>query len=144
MMLPSLASSEVLAVRYAVRLWHPSCLAFAAPARIRNELSRHGRGGMRCHKFISLFGGVAAAWSFAAHAQDSATTGTTSAPTSTSTQIEVAHVKPVDQISPGHRLGDNLIDLMKDFSLSSAQGVGGAWRIPPRALTPFDARYGQW
>jgi len=35
---PSLASSEVLAVRYAVRLWHPSCLAFAAPARIRNEL----------------------------------------------------------------------------------------------------------
>ena len=99
---------------------------------------------MRCHKFISLFGGVAAAWSFAAHAQDSATTGTTSAPTSTSTQIEVARVKPVDQISPGHRLGDNLIDLMKDFSLSSAQGVGGAWRIPPRASTPFDARYGQW
>jgi len=99
---------------------------------------------MRCHKFISLFGGVAAAWSFAAHAQDSATTGTTSAPTSTSTQIEVARVKPVDQISPGHRLGDNLIDLMKDFSLSSAQGVGGAWKIPPRALTPFDARYGQW
>ena len=88
---------------------------------------------MRCHKFISLFGGVAAAWSFAAHAQDSATTGTTSAPTSTSTQIEMARVKPVDQISPGHRLGDNLIDLMKDFSLSSAQGVGGAWRIPPRA-----------
>jgi hypothetical protein len=143
MMLPSLASSEVLAVRYAVRLWHSSCLAFAAPARIRNELSRHG-GGMRCHKFIILFGGVAAAWSFAAHAQNSATMGTTSAATSTSTQIEVARVKPVDRISPDHRLGDNLIDLMKDFSLSSAQGVGGAWRIPPRALTPFDARYGQW
>ena len=99
---------------------------------------------MRCHKFISLFGGVAAAWSFAAHAQDSATTGTTSAPTSTSTQIEVARVKPVERMSSDLRLSDNLIDLMKDFSLSSAQGVGGAWRIPPRASTPFDARYGQW
>jgi len=98
---------------------------------------------MRCHKFISLFGGVAAV-SFAAHAQDSATMGTTKAPTATSTQIEVARVKPVDQISPVYRLGDNLIDLMKDFSLSSVQGVCGAWRIPPRALTPFDARYGQW
>ena len=93
---------------------------------------------MRCHKFISLFGGVAAAWSFAAHAQDSAT------PTATSTQIEVARVKPADGMSPDLRLSENLIDLMKDFSLSSAQGIGGAWRIPPRASTPFDARYGQW
>jgi len=99
---------------------------------------------MRCHKLISLFGGVAAAWSFAAHAQDSATMGTTNAPTSTSTQIEVARVKPVDRPPPNLRLSKGLIDLMKDFSLSSAQGVGGAWRIPPRALTPFDARYGQW
>jgi hypothetical protein len=100
--------------------------------------------GMRCHKFISLFGGVAAAWSFAAHAQDSATKGTTKSPTATSTQIEVARVKPVDTMSPDLRLSDNLIDLMKDFSLSSAQGIGGAWRVPPRASTPFDARYGQW
>ena len=52
---------------------------------------------MRCHKFISLFGGVAAAWSFAAHAQDPATMGTTKAPTATSTQVEVARVKPVGQ-----------------------------------------------
>ena len=99
---------------------------------------------MRCHKFISLFGGVAAAWSFAAHAQDPATMGTTKAPTATSTQIEVVRVKPVDRMSPDLRLSDNLIDLMKDFSLSTAQGVGGAWRIPARASTPFDARYGQW
>jgi hypothetical protein len=99
---------------------------------------------MRCHKFISLFGGVAAAWSFAAHAQDSATLGTTKAATATSTQIEVARVKPGDRMSSDLRLSDNLIDLMKDFSLSSAQGVGGALRIPPRASTPFDARYGQW
>jgi len=93
---------------------------------------------MRFHKSISLFGGVAAAWSFAAHAQDSAT------PTATSTQIEVARVKPVDRMSSDLRLSDNVIDLMKDFRLSSALGVGGAWKIPPRASTPFDARYGQW
>ena len=98
---------------------------------------------MRCHKFISLFGGVAAA-SFAAHAQDSATMGTTKAPIATSTQIKVARVKPVDRMPPDLRLSDNLIDLMNDFSLSSAQGIGGAWGIPPRASTPFDARYGQW
>jgi len=39
---------------------------------------------------------------------------------------------------------DNLIDLMKDFSLSSAQVIGGAWGIPLRPSTPFDERYGQW
>jgi len=70
--------------------------------------------------------------------------GTTKAPTATSTQTEVARVKPVDRMSSDLRLSDNLIDLMKDFSLSSAQGVGGALRIPPRASTPFNARYGQW
>jgi hypothetical protein len=144
MMLPTLFSSEVLALRYAVLLWHSSRLAFAAPARRRERTKPTSGGGMRRHKFISLFGGVAAAWLFAAHAQDSATIGTTKAPTATSTQIEVAPVKSVDRISPDLRLSDNLIDLMKGFSLSSAQGVGAAWRIPPRPSTPFDARYGQW
>jgi hypothetical protein len=97
---------------------------------------------MRCHKFISLCGGVAAAWSFAAHAQNSATM--TEAPTATAPQIKVTRVKPVDWMPPDLRLSDKLIDLMKDFSLSSAQGIGGALRIPPRASTPFDARYGEW
>jgi hypothetical protein len=94
---------------------------------------------MRCHRFISLFGGVAAC-SFAAHAQDPVTVGTTT----TSTQIEVVRVKPVESMSADLRLGDNLIDLMKGFSLSSSEGIGGAWSIPARASTPFDARYGQW
>jgi hypothetical protein len=94
---------------------------------------------MRCHRFISLFGGVAAC-SFAAHAQDPATVGKTT----TSTQIEVVRVNSVESMSADLRLGDNLIDLMKGFSLSSSEGIGGAWSIPARASTPFDARYGQW
>jgi hypothetical protein len=56
-------------------------------------------------------------------------------------QIEVARVKPVDRPPPNLRLSEGLIDLMKDFSLSSAQGIGGAWLRPS---TPFDERYGQW
>ena len=53
--------------------------------------------------------------------------GTTKAPTATLPQIEVTRVKPVDRTPPDLRLSDNLVDLMKDFSLSSAQGIGGAW-----------------
>jgi hypothetical protein len=63
---------------------------------------------------------------------------------STLPQIEMARVKPVDRTPPNLRLSDGLIDLMKDFSLSSAQAIGGAWGIPLRPSTPFDERYGQW
>jgi hypothetical protein len=59
-------------------------------------------------------------------------------------QIEVARVKPVDRPPPNLRLSDDLIDLMKDFNLSSAQAIGRAWGIPLRSSTPFDERYGQW
>ena len=91
-------------------------------------------------EFISLFGGMAAAWSLAVQAQESTTMGTTKATTAVP-QIEVARVKPVDRPPPNLRLSEGLIDLMKDFSLSSAQGIGGAWLRPS---TPFDERYGQW
>jgi hypothetical protein len=87
---------------------------------------------------------MAAAWSLAAHAQESATMRATEATTATLPQIEMARVKPVDRTPPNLRLSDGLIDLMKGFSLSSAQAIGGAWGIPPRASTPFDERYGQW
>jgi hypothetical protein len=61
--------------------------------------------------------------------------------TATLPQIEMARVKPVDRPPPNLRLSEGLIDLMKDFSLSSAQGIGAAWLRPS---TPFDERYGQW
>ena len=85
---------------------------------------------------------MAAAWSLAAQAQESTKTGTTKATTAVLPQIEVARVKPVEP--PNLRLSDNLIDLMEDFSLSSAQGIGRAWGIPLRGSAPFDGRYGQW
>jgi hypothetical protein len=44
------------------------------------------------------------------------------------------------------RLSDGRVDLMNDFSLSSRQGVGRAWEIPPYVAPPdaFDERYGEW
>ena len=58
--------------------------------------------------------------------------------------IEVVRVKPVDQVPPNLRLSDDVIDLMKAFSLSSAEGIGRAWGAPLRPPTPFDERFGQW
>jgi hypothetical protein len=76
---------------------------------------------LRRRDVISLFGGMVAAWSLAAHAQESATMRVTEPRTVTLPQIEMAR--------------------LKDFSLFSAQGIGGAWLRPS---TPFDERYGQW
>ena len=101
---------------------------------------------MRCSKFISLFGGVAASWWLEAHAQESATMPETNATRSTLPQIKIVRVKPVDRMPPNLRLNDDAIDLMKDFSLSSAQAIRGAWETPPyiAPAATFDERYGQW
>src|SRR5262245_34689324 len=72
-------------------------------------------------EFISLFGGMAAAWSLAAHAQESATMRVIEPTTATLPQIEIARVKPVDRLPPNLRLSDKPIDLMKDFRLSNVR-----------------------
>jgi hypothetical protein len=45
---------------------------------------------------------------------------------------------------PSLRLSDELIDLMKDFSLPSAQAIDGAWGTRLRPSTSFGERYGRW
>jgi hypothetical protein len=101
---------------------------------------------MSLREFISLFGGVAAAWSLEALAQESATMRETKATTSTLPEIKIIRVKPVDRMPPNLRLGDDPINLMKDFNLSSAEAIGGIWETPPYIAhaDTFDERYGQW
>jgi hypothetical protein len=101
---------------------------------------------VRRRKFISLFGGVAAVWSLAAHAEVPPKRATKATP-ATLPHIEMVRVVPVDREPPSPRLSDSLVDLLKDFSLSSSQGVGGAWKIPPYIAISgdtFDKRYGEW
>jgi hypothetical protein len=100
---------------------------------------------MRC-AFILLLAILAAASPFATHAQQPPVMEgmRTSLP-----RIEVVRVKRIDprvQQPLRFQLSDGSVDLMKAFSLSGFEGIGGVWNIPSQVVAPgtFDARYGQW
>jgi hypothetical protein len=100
---------------------------------------------IRRHQFIWLLGSVVAAWPFVAQTQQPAMMQPIQATTANLPQIEVVRVKRIDPAAPRFqsRLSDDVVDLMKGFSLASFEGIGGAWKAPPTNQT-FDARYGRW
>jgi hypothetical protein len=92
---------------------------------------------LRRRAFISLVGAVGVGSSLLGHAQDS--------PITTVPQIEMTRIMPVEDM-PAFRLGEDLVDLMKGVSLSSAQGMGRAWKMPlyTNPADGFPDRYGRW
>ena len=60
-------------------------------------------------------------------------------------RIEMVRVKPSESAAPEFQLSlhDGAVDLMRDFSLSSSEGIGSAWKAPSSAET-FDDRFGRW
>ena len=97
---------------------------------------------MKRRDFITLLCGATA--SLAAHAQ--APAPQTQGSTANLPQIEIVRVKHIDAMNPQFRLGDDPVDLMRDFGLSSSRGIGASWETPAYVASAdtFDQRYGEW
>ena len=79
-----------------------------------------------------------AAWPAAAYGQWPATQ-------SSSPKIQIVRVKVLHPSTarPPFRLKDDVVDLMKGFSLGSVEAVGGAWKVPSTD-GGFTERFGRW
>ena len=99
--------------------------------------------------FILLFASLAAASPLAARAQQPPVMQPTEAMRASLPRIEVVRVKRIDPAVPQllrFQLSASSVDLMKAFSLSGFEGIGGVWKVPPHIAPPgtFDARWGEW
>ncbi len=99
--------------------------------------------------FILLLGSLAAAAPVAARAQQPPVMEPREAMRANLPRIEVVRVKRIDPAVPQllrFQLSASSVDLMKAFSLSGFEGIGGVWKVPPHIAPPgtFDARWGEW
>jgi hypothetical protein len=99
--------------------------------------------------FILLFASLAAASPLAARAQQPPVMQPTEAMRASLPRIEVVRVKRIDPAVPQllrFQLSQGSVDLIKAFSLSGLEGIGGVWKVPPHIAPPgtFDARWGEW
>src|SRR5262245_26774300 len=100
---------------------------------------------MRC-AFMLLLAILAAASSFAARAQQPPVMEAMRASLPPTEVVRAKRIDPRVQQPLRFQLSDGSVDLMKAFSLSGFEGIGGVWNIPSQVAPPgtFDARYGQW
>src|SRR5260370_11460606 len=99
--------------------------------------------------FILLFASLAAASPLAARAQQPPVMQPTEAMRASLPRIEVVRVKRIDPAVPQllrFQLSQGSVDLIKAFSLSGFEGIGGGLEITPPITPPAAVltRWGGW